>query len=161
MNTHEKNLSANQTPPQAKIRFSRSHENDIGAQGDSSSPPLRTEGPIEITLKRKAFGFSKKERLLTRQDFKRISREGKRLVGVCLCIDCLKSPRARLGITASGRYGNSPERNRFKRLVREVFRLHKTMFPRGYEINVIPRKLAKTATLAEIKEDLLNCLKRF
>ncbi|MCH9613043.1 MAG: Ribonuclease P protein component [Chlamydiia bacterium] len=47
---------------------------------------------------------------------------------------------ARLGITVSKKYGNAPKRNRFKRLVREGFRTQSSRFPRGLEMNVMPRR---------------------
>jgi ribonuclease P protein component len=103
--------------------------------------------------------FSKKERLLKRWDYKRLSRDGRRLTGERILVDCAKtSGKTRLGITASTRYGNAPERNRFKRLVREAFRLSRAKLPPGVDLNVIPRKLAKTATLAEIQTELSRLL---
>lgn len=104
------------------------------------------------------FNFSKEHRLLKRRDFKRVSREGKRLIGRYLCIDCRPAPLSRLGISASTHYGSSPERNRFKRLVREAFRLNKAAFSQKLELNVIPRKFAKQAMLADIQNELLKLL---
>lgn len=104
------------------------------------------------------FKFPKANRLLKRHEFKRVSREGKRLIGRYLCIDCKKAPLSRLGITASTHYGSSPERNRFKRLVREAFRLNKSYLPHDLELNIIPRKFAKQAMLIDIEEELLRLL---
>jgi ribonuclease P protein component len=103
--------------------------------------------------------FSKEQRLLKRWDYKRLSREGRRLVGDRIRVDLARgSGKTRLGITASTHYGNAPERNRFKRLVREAFRLSLPDLPVGVDLNVTPRKLAKTATLAEIRTELNRLL---
>lgn len=76
-----------------------------------------------------------------------------------MCIDYARGRRQRLGITASSRYGSAPERSRFKRLIREAFRLSRDLLPAGLEIVVIPRKLAKNATLADIRTELLRLFK--
>jgi len=103
--------------------------------------------------------YSKKDRLLKRRDFKRVAREGKRLVGSRICVDRARSFKGtRLGITASSHYGNAPERNRFKRLVREAFRLNRSRLPFGIDCNVIPRQFAKNATLSDIQEELIRLL---
>jgi ribonuclease P protein component len=164
MKTNETDLPTYETPPQTEIRLPRPHENHKRAESDQPAPQSRPQGPLQIdcsaTIRRT---FSKKDRLLKRREYKRLSREGRRLVGVRLCIDCAKtspktSQETRLGITASTHYGNAPERNRFKRLVREAFRLGRAQIPSGVDLNVIPRKLAKTATLAEIQTEIFRLL---
>lgn len=96
-------------------------------------------------------------RLRSRKEFQRVAREGKRLVGRFLCIDYRRSDKSKLGISASARYGSAPERNRFKRLVREAFRNNYSILPR-YELNVVPRQLAKNARFADISEELTRLL---
>ncbi|HXF29636.1 MAG TPA: ribonuclease P protein component [Chlamydiales bacterium] len=61
--------------------------------------------------------------------------------------------RHRLGITISKKFGNAVERNRFKRLVREGFRL--TQKPvGGLDIVVRPRTTSKLFSLAQVMNDL-------
>lgn len=81
----------------------------------------------------------------------------RRVVGKHLCFDLRPAAKgqSRLGITASGRFGSSCERNRFKRLVREAFRLHP---PVSFDIHVIPRQLAKGARLSDIASEFERLL---
>ena len=153
MKTHETDLSTNETSPQTEIRLSCSHENHQWAKSNQPPPKSRSRSPIEIGSIPRT--FSKKDRLLNRYEYKRISRQGNRLIGTRICIDWARSSKGiRLGITASTHYGNAPERNRFKRLVREAFRLSRGQIPSGIDLNVIPRKLAKNAVFADIKAEL-------
>lgn len=46
---------------------------------------------------------------------------------------------ARLGVTATRKLGGAVVRNRAKRIVREAFRLHPELFPRGADLVVIVR----------------------
>lgn len=62
----------------------------------------------------------------------------------------------RLGVTVSRRYGKSHERNRFKRIVRDAFRLSRNTLIQGYDLNIRPRSLAKDASSAEIFQELFH-----
>ena len=48
-------------------------------------------------------------------------------------------PHPRLGVSASRRIGGAVVRNRWKRLLREAFRLTRAQLPRGIDLVVIPR----------------------
>jgi ribonuclease P protein component len=48
-------------------------------------------------------------------------------------------PHPRLGISASRRLGGAVVRNRWKRLLREAFRLTRHQLPQGVDLVVIPR----------------------
>jgi ribonuclease P protein component len=65
---------------------------------------------------------------------------------------------ARLGIAATKKLGGSVERNRAKRLIREVFRRNKV--PRGIDIVVVPRRELFDASLTALEADYLTSLER-
>ena len=62
-------------------------------------------------------------------------------------------PYPRLGISASRRIGGAVVRNRWKRLLREAFRLTRTQLPEGMDLIVVPRPNAEPA-LATLLESL-------
>jgi ribonuclease P protein component len=62
-------------------------------------------------------------------------------------------PYPRLGISASRRLGGAVVRNRWKRLLREAFRLRRTELPEGIDLIVIPRPKAEP-TLASLLDSL-------
>lgn len=60
----------------------------------------------------------------------------------------------RLGLSVSSRVGNSPARNRIKRLIREVFRLNKDFFPESSDILVSVKSTAWIKDLNGCREEL-------
>ena len=104
--------------------------------------------------------YPKSLRLRTRRQYQRLahksSRSSGRLVVVELCPN--KQDLTRLGITASRHYGIAVKRNRFKRIVREAFRLAKKQLPSGFDINVKPRPFALKAKTADIMAELITLL---
>lgn len=48
-------------------------------------------------------------------------------------------PHPRLGLSVSRKVGGAVVRNRWKRLIREAFRLSRTQLPQGVDLVVIPR----------------------
>jgi ribonuclease P protein component len=53
---------------------------------------------------------------------------------------------ARIGVVTSRRVGGAVERNRVRRRLREVFRLHRALLPAGLWMVVVARQAAATAT---------------
>lgn len=69
-----------------------------------------------------------------------------------------RGPTAKLGITVTKKYGKAHERNRFKRLVRESFRLLLSRIPAELEIHIRPRRSALCAKMDQIFADMEKIL---
>jgi len=147
---HETHIPPKQTETATQVRISSAHEDCRRPQGDP--PPSQTgkKGTRRLT---------RSDRLKKRFEFLSVMRQGTRVVGRFICVDYKKAPRLRFGITASRKYGDSPERNRFKRIVREAFRLSHHLLPQDLELNIVPRQKAKEAKMGDVQNELLQLLK--
>jgi ribonuclease P protein component len=150
MKTHETNIPTKQVATKKDYWIQSTHENCGGSQSHQPTQKSRSQKTSSLT-------FLKEQRLRSRAEFKRVAREGRRLVGRFLCLDVRPAEKARLGISAPVRYGSAPERNRFKRLVREAFRKVYADLP-PVELNVIPRQCAKKAHCMDILNELNKLL---
>jgi ribonuclease P protein component len=75
---------------------------------------------------------------------------------VYACENTLGYPR--LGVSVSRKVGGAVERNRWKRLIREAFRLSRNELPAGVDLVVIPR--ATDAELRAIRASLVRLAAR-
>jgi ribonuclease P protein component len=71
-------------------------------------------------------------------------------------------PHPRLGLSVSRKLGGAVARNRWKRLLREAFRLHREQLPTGVDLIVIPRpgSQPELAAIARSLVHLARCLAR-
>lgn len=96
--------------------------------------------------------YSARDRVRKRAEFLRIQEGGRRVVspGFVFMLDRSTSAQGpRLGITASRRVGNAPQRNRAKRLVREAFRALRGTWP-AVDMVVIVRQGLGNRTLSDV-----------
>ncbi len=82
----------------------------------------------------------------------------KRFVGQWVIVDIQQGrrPVSRLGITVTRKYGKAHDRNRFKRIVREAYRLSYQQFSGPLDILVKPRTQAKDARMQDVQQELLK-----
>lgn len=106
--------------------------------------------------------FLKSMRLCKRRDFLRMNHQIKSHVGRLVIIEVRQNQllHTRLGITVSRRFGKSHERNRFKRIVREAFRLSYDLLIEGIDVNIRPRQQSKQSTSTDILNELLYFIKK-
>lgn len=111
------------------------------------------------------FPFSPDHRLRTRKQFDRVFQQGRRrgrplLVVFFLPRDEEEGSPARLGMAVSRKVGKAVVRNRVRRRLREIFRLHQHDFRAPGDVVVVARPSAATATYRELESDLLSALRR-
>ena len=98
--------------------------------------------------------FSKKERLRKRKEFQHVFDNGERYGNNQLKIYAMSNGNSvsRLGLVVGRKFGNSPRRNRFKRILREAYRLNKSLLNNGVDIVVIPRPGLTELTLNAVED---------
>lgn len=98
---------------------------------------------------------------MRRSEFDAVYRDARRRSGrhftVFFCPNGLG--RTRFGISVKRALGGSVVRNRIRRRVREIFRLHRRAIPAGWDIVVHPRSSVATAEFGTLEAELLNLLR--
>jgi len=99
--------------------------------------PEAGDDPSEATL-----GLRPSDRLKKRYEFRQVQLNGRRIHTPHFLIvvhpNTLRKPR--LGITVTKKVGNAVERNRIKRVVREVFRRNRALFPPSHDVVFIAKR---------------------
>src|SRR3990172_3044973 len=87
------------------------------------------------------FRFTKAERLTKKKEFEKAFNEGKEFKSnrIIFYVAANNFQHSRLGLVVSKKVGNSPRRNRAKRLLREAYRLNKHLLKMRVDIIAIPR----------------------
>lgn len=104
--------------------------------------------------------LTREERIRRRADFQQVYARGVRLHGRFSIIFVLSNNRSvgRLGIAATKKLGGAVERNRAKRLIREIFRRNK--IASGFDVVVVPRRELLQTSLSALEADYRAVLER-
>jgi ribonuclease P protein component len=83
-----------------------------------------------------AADYKKTERLLRGYQFRRVYEKGRRYNSFLFTLFALKNsePSTRLGVTVTRKVGNAVQRNRCKRILREIFRLNKAAMTENLDL---------------------------
>ncbi|MBW1670841.1 MAG: ribonuclease P protein component [Deltaproteobacteria bacterium] len=100
------------------------------------------------------------------ENFIRVYQKGKRikLPGLTIIVIGNYLPYRRIGISAGRKIGGAIKRNRAKRLIRELFRTNKWIFPAGHDLVFVPYRKFFHLDLNELKSNLVKAFeasKRF
>lgn len=89
-----------------------------------------------------SFRFLKSSRLRNQNDFDRVHQSDYFAVDQTLVVKAVfnGTDTTRLGLSVNRRVGGAVVRNKWKRMIREVFRLHRSQLPNGLDLVVRPRR---------------------
>ena len=98
------------------------------------------------------------ETLKKNHEFRRLYSKGKSAAAATLAVYCRKTGREgnRVGYTVSNKIGNAVTRNRIRRRLREIYRLHEGELQRGYDVVIVARHRAGEADYRRLERDLLR-----
>jgi ribonuclease P protein component len=104
--------------------------------------------------------FRPHERIRRRVEYQQVYKRGVRTHSRYSTVFVLPNDLGvgRLGIAATRKFGGAVERNRAKRLIREVFRRNKVA--NGFDVVVIPKRDLLDASLTALEADYRTLLER-
>ncbi|MBP3632993.1 MAG: ribonuclease P protein component [Oscillospiraceae bacterium] len=90
--------------------------------------------------------------------FRRLYSKGKSCANGYLVIYCRKNgtQENRIGLTVSAKLGHAVVRNKIRRRLREIYRLHEQQFKPGWDIVVVARGRAVQASYHKLEKSYLH-----
>jgi ribonuclease P protein component len=104
--------------------------------------------------------FKASQKIRKNAEYQTIFKNGKRLYGAFLRVHFVieENQTPRIGVIISRKLKGSVIRNRYKRLIREFFRLHQLEFKKGLHWIVVVSKGFEPVNLATIEKELARLL---
>lgn len=107
--------------------------------------------------------MQKELRLSRREDFGKVYRHGKSSANRQFVLYVLRQPaieRFKLGISVSKKVGKAVERNRIRRLVKEIVRHHADRIAEHHELILIVRRPAAEMDYHQMEKSIIHVMKR-
>jgi ribonuclease P protein component len=106
--------------------------------------------------------FPRASRLLRRADFDAVYREGRRRSSSSFVVFFRPNGGviSRFGMSVKKALGVAVTRNRMRRRIREILRVHRQEIASGWDIVIHPRSSVATAKFAALEAELLQTLPR-
>ncbi len=105
--------------------------------------------------------MKKDKRLRTNEDYLNVYRKGKNYWNRNLTMYVKKNnlENSRFGYTITKKIGNSVVRNKVRRQMKEIIRLHLNLIKSGYDIVIIPKKNTVDISYKELESAIMHLLK--
>lgn len=99
--------------------------------------------------------------LKNNHEFRRLYSKGQSAALPTLVVYARRTKRAqnRVGYTVSVKLGHAVVRNRVRRRLREIYRLHESEIRCGYDLVVVARARSVKAEFGQLEKDYLGCLR--
>ena len=93
-------------------------------------------------------------------EFRRIYSSGKSTASGLIAVYCRRGRKgqSQLGITVGTKVGKAVIRNKVRRRLREIYRLHEPTISRGFDIVVVARVKSRYATYAQLEADFIRLM---
>lgn len=90
--------------------------------------------------------------------FRKLYAKGESAVGPFVVVYCKRNGTQgnRLGITTGVKLGHAVDRNRARRRIREVYRIHENRFKRGFDVVIVARQRAIDGDFSELERSFLR-----
>ncbi len=107
-------------------------------------------------------GYPRSARLLRSGDFERVYRQGRRRSSKQFTVFARRTSAdapSRFGWSVKKALGGAVLRNRIRRRVREMIRLHRSEIPPGWDVVIHPRGSVAGAGFAELSKELIDLIR--
>jgi ribonuclease P protein component len=115
-------------------------------------PRRRSAAALEQAVGRER--LPRADRILSRVDYLRTQRDGRRVHTPHFLIMVHPAGRQRLGVTVTRKTAGAVGRNRIRRLAREVFRRNRALFPPACDLVLLARAGADQLDYATLQAEL-------
>jgi len=161
-NNFEKNLSTKQRFQKKNPRIPAPHENQRRTVDPEKKTRQGKKTADRLIRGRLDLKFPRSVRVRARAEYLKVQRSGRKTGGRYLVILSLDNnlPSSRFGVTVSRKTGNAVTRNRVKRRIRELQRLHRHKILPGKDIVVIATRKASEASFEEMRSEYAQLIAR-